>query len=218
MDQHYSGWLNVWEIVLRIIEQSVQLEYICPDAMKYIEAAGRTCYKSEMGDTDKFIAGIIRNKHHSVIEHQSASFRVVCNRGILGEITRHRIGMSYSVESSRYCSYDKDKFGNEIKVIRPFNMSDYQESCWKEACEIAEKNYFLMLQAGAKPDVARDVLPMSLATELVLTGTFTALRHFLHLRCSSAAHIQIRDIANKMLAILNYHYPIIFPMDTENYE
>ena len=93
---------------MRIIEPSVELaqELNPAEIMRHIERAGRVCYKSESNISDtsaeKFIANIIKSGHESVIEHFSCTFKIICDRGILAEITRHRLA-SFSVESSRYC-------------------------------------------------------------------------------------------------------------------
>jgi len=76
-----------------------------------IEKAGRVCYKSENKITDdsyrKFIKNAIKLGHHSIIEHQYITVKFIVNRGILAEITRHRLA-NYSVESTRYCKYNND--------------------------------------------------------------------------------------------------------------
>ena len=88
--------------------------------LKKIEQIGRVCYKSEDKITDhsaeRFIASILSRGHESVIEHESISVKVVCDRGVTHEIVRHRVA-SYSQESTRYCNYAKDKFQNQISVI-----------------------------------------------------------------------------------------------------
>ena len=75
--------------------------------LRKIESCGRTCYKSEDKITEesayKFVTGIIRSGHHSVIEHVNITVRFVCDRGISHEIVRHRHG-SYCQESTRYCN------------------------------------------------------------------------------------------------------------------
>lgn len=90
------------------------------DMLRRIEKIGRVCYKSEErigeGTAEKFIAGIIKRGHESVIEHGSITVKVTCDRGVTHEIVRHRIA-SYSQESTRYCNYSKDKFGNQITCI-----------------------------------------------------------------------------------------------------
>ena len=90
------------------------------DMLRRIEKIGRVCYKSEErigeGTAEKFIAGIIKRGHESVIEHGSITVKVTCDRGVTHEIVRHRIA-SYSQESTRYCNYSKDKFGNQITFV-----------------------------------------------------------------------------------------------------
>ena len=85
-----------------------------------IEKIGRVCYKSEdnikEGSAEKFIRGIVAHGHESVIEHESITVKVICDRGVTHEIVRHRIA-SYSQESTRYCNYTNDKFGNQITCI-----------------------------------------------------------------------------------------------------
>jgi len=92
--------------------------------LKNIERAGRTCYKSESkitaGSARKFVDMIIRSGHESVLEHEKITVRVICDRGVTHEVVRHRIGASYSQESTRYCNYGQGKFGGEIAVILPF--------------------------------------------------------------------------------------------------
>lgn len=89
---------------------------------RFIERCGRVCYKSEdrckEGSEANFIKHIIDNGHESVLEHKTVSVLLTTNRGVTHEIVRHRIG-SYSQESTRYCNYSKDKFGNELSFIIP---------------------------------------------------------------------------------------------------
>ena len=88
--------------------------------LKKIEKIGRVCYKSEGKITEdsaeKFIRALLTRQHESVIEHESVTIRMICDRGVSHEIVRHRIA-SYSQESTRYCNYAGDKFDNQITVI-----------------------------------------------------------------------------------------------------
>ena len=88
--------------------------------LKKIERIGRVCYKSEdkikEDSAEGFIRAIIKRGHESVIEHESISVKVTCDRGVTHEIVRHRIA-SYSQESTRYCNYTSDKFSNQISCI-----------------------------------------------------------------------------------------------------
>jgi len=198
---------------MREIEPAVELLWITPNALRIIEAAGRTCYKSEDkiadGTAPDFVRRLLARGHESVIEHATASFRIITDRGISHEIVRHRLA-SYSQESTRYCNYAREKFGGEIAVIRPPGMTIEQEAHWRRACEEAERAYFALLAAGATPQIARAVLPTCLKTELVMTATFREWRHFIRLRAAPAAHPQMAAIAERIHQILLRECPEVF--------
>lgn len=198
---------------MKIVKPSVSLEWITTDALLAIERAGRTCYKSEdkavLGSAAAFCKMIEQKGHESVMEHAVASFRIVCDRGVSHEIVRHRIA-SYSQESTRYCNYGKDKFGNEISVIEPPGLTPQQRLFWRDVCEMAEMRYLALLDAGASPQIARSVLPTCLKTELVMTCNFREWKHFLSLRTSAAAHPQMREIALMIEEVLAREVPTIF--------
>lgn len=187
-----------------------------------IEKIGRVCYKSEGKISDesaeRFIRNLIKSGHESVIEHESVTVRMICDRGITHEIVRHRIA-SYSQESTRYCNYMGDKFGNEITVIDIAGGFEYdldnetdlkKYEAWMRAMENAEKSYFEMLELGATPQEARSVLPNSLKTEIVMTMNLRAWRNFFRLRCDSHAHPQMREVANIALRVFKEKLPVFF--------
>jgi len=197
---------------MKIVLPSVKLEFVTPEAEKIIEAAGRTCYKSEqVGEPADFVKMIIRRGHESVLEHPSASFRIVCDRGVSHEIVRHRLA-SYSQESTRYCNYSKNRFGNEITVIEPPGLAQVVRgrSEWRASCERAEEAYFKMMEDGCHPQIARSVLPTCLKTELVMTCNFREWRHFLKLRTAAAAHPQMREVAGMIAKELAHISPACF--------
>jgi thymidylate synthase (FAD) len=181
-----------------------------------IERAARTCYKSECKITGDSAGEFVRKiaqvkKHVSVIEHASVTIRFVCDRGVSHEIVRHRIA-AYSQESTRYCNYGKDQFGNEITVIQPpfwlAGSEPYMQ--WKLACESAEAHYFALLKHGASPQEARSVLPNSLKTEIVMTANLREWRHVFSLRCAQAAHPQMRQLMIPVLDEFQKHLPELF--------
>ena len=182
---------------------------------KQIENAARTCYKSEDKITDtsatKMVKALVKNRHEAMLEHAYISVKFVVDRGVANEMVRHRIA-SYAQESTRYCAYNKGVFNSEITVIAP-NFWSESNSCytvWKESCEQAEKAYMKLLDTGAKPEEARDVLPLSLKTEIVVTMNLREWRHFLNLRAANStgiAHPQIREVA---VPLLNRFYEEIF--------
>lgn len=185
------------------------------DILKRIETAGRVCYKSE-GAIDKtsyqqFLKKIISSGHESVLEHEKATVRVICDRGVTHEIVRHRIA-SYSQESTRYCNYSQEKFGKELTFIKPCFWAEDDEAftLWKEQMQMIEDSYNRLIALGASPQEARSILPNSLKTEIVMTMNFREWRHFFKLRTAKAAHPQMREIANKMLQEFETKFPILF--------
>lgn len=200
---------------MKVIKPSVEImtteDYI--SMIKRIELAGRTCYKSEENvkedSAERFIMAIMNKNHESVLEHANVTVRVVCDRGVTHEIVRHRIA-SYSQESTRYCNYSNDKFGNEITVIEPCFLENGTENydLWLNSCENAERMYFKMLENGMTPQEARSVLPNSLKTEIVMTMNVRSWRNFFKLRCSKEAHPQMREVAEMIFREFNAKYPI----------
>ena len=193
-----------------------------PAMLAKIERIGRVCYKSEdkikADSAEAFIRGVIRRGHESVIEHESISVRVVCDRGVTHEIVRHRIA-SYSQESTRYCNYTSDKFSNQISCVDPATGFAYdpdsaadqrKREIWTRAMEAAESYYFQLIAAGAKPEAARAVLPNSLKTEIVMTLNLREWRHFLRLRGGPGAHPQIAEIAAMIREEFVRRYPVFF--------
>lgn len=189
------------------------------EMLKKIEIAGRTCYKSEDKITEdsckKFVKSVIDNGHHSVLEHEKISVKVICDRGVTHEIVRHRLA-SYSQESTRYCNYSKDKFGGELTFIEPCFWNSGQEPdnskrrLWFELLNRVEKSYLELIELGASPQEARSVLPNSLKTEIVMTMNLREWRHFFTLRTSPKAHPQMQEIAKMMLAKFKELIPVMF--------
>lgn len=128
--------------------------------------------------------------------HQYITISLITDRGVTHELVRHRIA-SYSQESTRYCNYSKDKFSNQITVIKPVDLPDEGLEIWKQAMENAEKSYFDLLKVSS-PQIARSVLPNSLKTEICVTASINEWKLIFELRCSTFAHPDIRYIMNKV--------------------
>ena len=195
---------------------------ITGEELKQIEKIGRVCYKSEDLITDEsaetFVAGLIKRGHEAMLEHSCLSIRFICNRGVSHELVRHRLA-SFAQESTRYCNYSKDKFGNQISFIKPDGLwspcddTDERYVVWKKAMEAAEEAYFKLIELGCKPQEARDVLPNALKTEVVITANYREWRHFFKLRAARAtgpAHPQMEQITVKLLKEIKERIPIVF--------
>lgn len=128
---------------MKIIEPSFEIldKVNGMEVLQKIELCGRVCYKSESRITEdsaiKFVRNILNSGHESVLEHEKITVRIVCDRGVSHEIVRHRIA-SYSQESTRYCNYSKDGFGNELTFIRPlfWKDNDQQMMNWERSRQI----------------------------------------------------------------------------------
>lgn len=174
------------------------------ELLRKIEDIGRVSYRSWDKDPggDKaadFVRSLIKRGHESVLEHVSLSAYIVCDRGVSHELVRHRIA-SFTQESTRYCNYANDKFGNELTFISPAEyMTETHYHIWLDAMQKAEEEYLTLIKDGASPQIARSVLPNSLATHVVMTANLREWRHFFKLRCSKNAHPQMREIACMLL-------------------
>lgn len=211
---------------MKIIEPSFRwLDGKLPDGhaiLANIATAGRVCYQSEATTDNKtFVRNLIKRGHESVLEHAIISVRIICDRGVSHELVRHRIA-SYSQESTRYCNYSKDKFGNELTFIRPpwVDLNAYYPSAsqaWAYTMLEIEAQYMNLLERGWTPEQARTILPNSLKTEIVVTMNLREWRHFFRLRCAPAAHPQMRQIANMMLKGFQNAVTVVFD-DLEVYD
>lgn len=185
------------------------------EILRNIETFGRVCYKSEENITPEsaapFIRRILKSGHESVIEHEKLSVRIICDRGVTHEIVRHRIA-SYSQESTRYCNYSKNKFGNELTFIKPCFWAEdsIAYSLWEKQMRSAETCYLALIEAGVTPEQARSILPNSLKTEIIVTMNLREWRHFFQLRTSKRAHPQMREVAIPLLHQMQKLLPPIF--------
>ena len=206
---------------MKVIQASYEILTDLSDPIKIlkdIERAGRVCYKSENNITDDscitFCKNILNRGHEAVIEHSQLSVRFTVDRAIANELVRHRLA-SYCQESTRYVNYSKDKFYNEIKVIEPEELlprcsTDY--NIWWVSCKNAEEAYMTMTSNGVKPEIARSVLPLSTATEIIMTANIREWRNVLKLRSSHnmRAHPQMRSICDRLLSELKSKIPVLF--------
>jgi len=121
------------------------------------------------------------------------TFNIVTNRAIANEIVRHR-QLSFTQESTRYVDMKK-----ECNFIQPDGLEGAEKiGVWKGLCRSSLNTYIYLRESGVKPQIARDVLPLSLATEIVCTGTTDMWKSFVKLREESGAHPQIRWIAKEI--------------------
>ena len=138
-------------------------------------------------------------------EHERrVTVKFITDQGIMREFTRHRV-FSFAVESTRFCNYSKDKFGNEITFIHPCWMSEKytpEGQVFMRACEEAESWYFDLLRRGWTPEKARNVLPLATKCEMVMTGFTSDWKGFFSLRAYGSTgkpHPQAAELAIPLL-------------------
>jgi thymidylate synthase (FAD) len=211
---------------MKIINQSYEIIYPRTsqdwiNEARDIEIAARNCYKSEDKITEDsykvFLTKIINLGHNAMIEFGNIKARLVTDNGILREFSRHRL-LSLAVSSTRYINYSNEKFGKEIKVIRPSGIPDdplnpiYID--WIESCLEAERKYMHLIERDASPQMARSVLPLCTATEIVFSCNWRELRHIFSLRViNSKAHPDIRLLLRPLYEECSSKMPIIFTLE-----
>ena len=200
---------------MRLVEPWIKVEnFDGVKIMKRIERACRTCYRSEDKISEESYKNLLTNclnrGHESVLEHEKITVRIYSDIGTYKDLTRHRFA-SFSVESTRYCSYNKDKYGNEIAVVNPVYMEDKEVfETWKKAIEDMEKAYMKMKELGANTDMCREVLPHSTAAEYTMTANIREWKHILELRTTNHVHPAIRQVLIPLLLLFKEQMPEIF--------
>lgn len=221
-------------MIIKFIKPSYEIDMLGQtgiEKLKCIEQKGKICYKAEHNITDssyeKFVKMLIDKGHESVLEHQYISFKLICDRGVSHELVRHRTGIGFSQESTRYCTYSGAMefiIPSWIQNIEPieFNTEDSEfinelwksynqaEIYWMGAMITASEMYQCLLKEDWKAQQARSVLPNSLKTEIWTTCNLREMRHLLKLRTSPAAHPDFRALTIPMLAELKQLIPIVF--------
>lgn len=210
---------------MKIIQASFEILQFPEKPLEAIEAAARTCYKSEdkiePGSAERLVRHLIERGHEAMVEFGGfAAVKIISDRGVSHELVRHRIA-SFAQESTRYCNYSKGKFGNELTVIDPLSALLEKTSRDVEKAETArnvmlaawvaaEECYLALVDVGVPAEIARGVLPQSLKAEIVVGANLREWRHIFKLRTSKRAHPQMREVMVPLLAEFKQRAPIIF--------
>ncbi len=189
----------------------VELMAVTPHAEEVIEDACRTCYlsfhrKNPPESTRELIAKILEKQHHSVLEHASATFRVLgASRVFTHEMVRHRF-VSPSQQSQRYVNEER------AEVVMPPSVAAHPDAveAFRSVTEAASRAYARLKDLGVPREDARYVLPGGIASEIVLSANFREWRHVFEVRCHPRAHWEIRRVTLEMLRILKREAPIVF--------
>jgi thymidylate synthase (FAD) len=205
--------------------------------LKEIELDGRTCYKSEDKITptsaQRFVEARLNQKrvHWGLFRHNLIKFKIVTDRGIENEIVRHQHS-NYLVESTRYINYQKR---NSFTYIIPpwishiwedsyddhdiwkMGQADgslrdhYDEYIWAQGLIDQTERYIqLSRDYNWSPEKARNNLPLSLKSEIIMSGSIHQWYYVLDLRTELDNHFQMREVMNMVLSILQQKLPTIF--------
>lgn len=202
---------------MRVIPQSYLIRGDIRDGaiLHNIADAARVCYQSVGKSSDDIlVAKLIQSQHEAMLEHAYMTVYFTTDRGVANELVRHRIA-SYAQESTRYCNYSKEKFGREIRFISPINIAPMSKAfnAWAAACMECEREYFNMLDNGATTEEARDILPISTATQVVCTANMREWRHILALRAAGVTgkpHPKMKALMKPLLEELANAQPVLF--------
>ena len=183
--------------------------------MRNIERAMRTCYRSEGAMTEdsykRLLGMAITSGHESVMEHEKITVRLRCSVGTYKDLTRHRIGTAFSIESTRWCNYGKDKFDNQIRFIDPVYITEQnKKEIWENCMKTIEEDYMKGAAMGMKPDELRLILPHSTAADVTMTCNIREWRHILSLRTQKNVHPEIRQLLIPLLLKFQYTMPELF--------
>lgn len=198
---------------VNFIEQSHEILGIFHDEENehphdFIATVARTCYqshsKSSAADAN-LVQSLINKGHHPMLEHSFLSVRFTTDRAIANELVRHR-HFSFAQESTRYCNYNNRGF----EFVLPVDLDSYEDVMIKATCYTSAEHYEYLIEHGTKPEIARAVLPLCLATRIVVSGNFTEWLHTFNLRTAPEAHPQMRQLMLPLLDELQRTVPIIF--------
>ncbi|MGG1419063.1 FAD-dependent thymidylate synthase [Bacillus subtilis] len=170
-------------------------------------------------DADRLFRHIFASKHTSTLEHLTFTFAIEgVSRALLAQLTRHRVGFSFSVQSQRYVRMGiDDKIGGfdyvvpekvkddakkievEDEIASGFYYDKTADDIFKEAMWNAQQAYDELREAGVPAEDARAVLPNAAATNLVMTANLTALLSFYSKRKKGrGAQAEITELAEAL--------------------
>ncbi len=189
--------------------------------LELIELCGRTSYQSRdritSSSAEKFVEMLRNRGHESVLEHScmTVEFNNV-SRGFTHELVRHRLA-SFTQESTRYV--DESNFNvvippdkDESEKIVDLELPDGKKIkiSFKEWADLNEQMYRGLRKAGWIPQDARQILPIGIKSQIVVTANFREWRHILRLRTSPSAHWEIRYVMSNLLEDVKERIPVIF--------
>ena len=197
----------------------IELLEITPNAEELIENSARTCYQSKSSENyvvGNLIRKLIKNGHHSVLEHAYCTFRIIgCSRAMTHQLVRHRL-MAISQQSQRYVNE------KQFDYVVPPSIKDLENKLpegdkdlngiedFKNDMKTIQEMYIKWKARGLRNEDARFVLPNACQSEIVISANMREFRHIFEVRCSKHAQWEIRSAAMEMLSQLYKKLPNVF--------
>ena len=184
--------------------------------------AARVSYakvKSQFEDKDKkLIAFLAKHNHWSPFAHASLSFRIRAPIFVARQLVKHQVGLSWNEVSRRYVSYEPelhkidewrgkpvDSKQGSAGVVELSDLAKVSYDKMMEGCKIL---YDQLLSEGVAPEQARAVLPQSMMTEWIWSGTLYAFARVCNLRCKPDVQKETRDVCEEISKECGKQFPI----------
>lgn len=161
-------------------------------------------------DAVRLIAQIAKMGHMSTLEHVSFTFAINdVSRALLAQLTRHRIGFSYSVQSQRYVDFDSEAKSGGFDYIVPSSIESQAAALrlFKEWMRETQRNYNTLRELGIPAEDARYILPNSASTNITLTCNLRSFLDFYNKRSDPHAQEEIRLLAELMREAIELEFP-----------
>lgn len=198
---------------------NVKLINHTPEPEKLVASAAKLCYSSKADidslmqsidteEAEKFVEKLMSLGHQSPLEHVTFTFAIEgVSRALLAQLSRHRIGISLSVRSQRYCTEDN------FEVVTPASIANNTEAkhVFDTTMDVIQAAYNVLIdQYNIPKEDARAVLPNACCTRMIVTMNTRELLHFFSERCCIRAQSEIRTLAYKMLILCKEVAPALF--------
>ena len=184
-----ASCLVYWTLKYTIVKRDESIE----ESPTYITTNYRVIVENNLLDDLKYLC------EPTEFHEKRTTFRLTCARVQADSFVRHRV-FSFLMESTRYCNYSNGKFDGEITIVKPVKWDEMNGNTklFKLSWRASELYYMELIKNKIKPEDARDVLPLQLKTELIMTGTESQWEQFFKLRISDHAHPDAKYIAEQI--------------------
>lgn len=171
------------------------------------------------GQRDRLINYLATHKHTSPFRHTSISIRCSVPIFLARQLGKHQVGMSWNEVSRRYVDTSpKFHFPEEWRSrpdasIKQGSGGVHEENevirqWYFEYIGAIEANYEKLLEMGVAPEMARMILPQSMMTEFVWTGSLMAFAHVYNLRIDGHAQLEAQEFAKRLDEIIRPLFPV----------